>query len=80
MLVDNAKNYKMAAVRQQMLRPILRDGLLTAEGEVWKRSRKAMAPMFTPRHIFGFARPMLERTQAFAERTRPAAPSTLPGT
>jgi cytochrome P450 len=67
-LVDNAKNYKMAAVRQKILRPILRDGLLTAEGEVWKRSRKAMAPVFTPRHIFGFAQPMLKRTLEFVER------------
>ena len=67
-LVDNAKNYRMSTVRQKVLRPILRDGLLTAEGEVWKRSRKAMAPVFTPRHIFGFANPMLARTRAFAER------------
>ncbi|WP_244490970.1 cytochrome P450 [Paramesorhizobium deserti] len=67
-LVDNAKNYRMAAVRQRILRPILRDGLLTAEGEVWKRSRKAMAPVFTPRHIHGFAEAMLERSEAFAER------------
>jgi cytochrome P450 len=67
-LVENAGNYKMARVRQKLLRPILRDGLLTAEGEVWKRSRKAMAPVFTPRHIHTFAKPMLERSQAFAER------------
>ncbi|MER2534874.1 MAG: cytochrome P450 [Rhizobiaceae bacterium] len=67
-LVDNAKNYRMATVRQMILRPILRDGLLTAEGAVWKRSRRAMAPVFTPRHIFGFADPMLSRTRAFAER------------
>jgi len=67
-LVDNAKNYRMAQVRQLILRPILRDGLLTAEGDVWKRSRKAMAPVFTPRHIFGFAQPMLKRTEAFVER------------
>ncbi|WP_420960257.1 cytochrome P450 [Brucella sp. IR073] len=67
-LVDNAKNYRMAAVRQRILRPILRDGLLTAEGEVWKRSRKAMAPVFTPRHIHGFAEAMRERSEAFAER------------
>lgn len=67
-LVDNVRNYKMSVVRQKILRPILRDGLLTAEGEVWKRSRKAMAPVFTPRHIFGFAQPMLARTQAFADR------------
>lgn len=67
-LVDNAKNYKMATVRQLVLRPILRDGLLTAEGAVWKRSRKAMAPVFTPRHIFGFAHPMLKSTQSFVEK------------
>ncbi len=67
-LVDNARNYKMARVRQKILRPILRDGLLTAEGEVWKRSRKAMAPVFTPRHIQGFAAPMLKQSEKFAER------------
>jgi cytochrome P450 len=67
-LVDNARNYAMARVRQLVLRPILRDGLLTAEGQVWKRSRKAMAPVFTPRHIAGFAEPMLRRSLAFAER------------
>ncbi|PZN52854.1 MAG: cytochrome P450 [Proteobacteria bacterium] len=66
-LVDNAKNYRMATVRQKILRPILRDGLLTAEGEVWRRSRKAMAPVFTPRNIFGFAPAMLKRTLEFAE-------------
>jgi cytochrome P450 len=67
-LVDNARNYRMATVRQKILRPILRDGLLTAEGEVWKRSRKAIAPVFTPRHIFGFAQAMLRCSEEFAER------------
>jgi cytochrome P450 len=67
-LVDNVKNYKMATVRQNILRPILRDGLLTAEGDVWKRSRKAMAPVFTPRHNKNFAQPMLKRSVEFAER------------
>ncbi|MCV0394736.1 MAG: cytochrome P450 [Rhizobiaceae bacterium] len=67
-LVDNARNYKMAKVRQRILRPILRDGLLTIEGEGWKRSRKAMAPVFTPRNIHGFAGPMLKKTLEFAAR------------
>jgi cytochrome P450 len=67
-LVDNARNYKLATIRQKVLRPILRDGLLTAEGQVWRRSRKAMAPVFTPRHIFGFAEPMLKRAEEFAGR------------
>ena len=66
-LVDEAANYRMSAIRQRILRPILRDGLLTAEGEVWKRSRKALAPVFTPRHILGFAASMRAVTDAFAE-------------
>lgn len=67
-LVDNAQNYAMQPIRQLVLRPILRDGLLTAEGDTWKRSRKAMAPVFTPRHARGFAGQMLRMTEAFAER------------
>jgi cytochrome P450 len=72
-LVDNVKNYKMAVIRQLILRPILRDGLLTAEGDVWKRSRKAMAPVFTPRHIHGFAQQMLKRSEAYGEHYVEAA-------
>ncbi|MDB5553216.1 MAG: Cytochrome precursor 1 [Rhizobium sp.] len=67
-LVDNAANYAMQPIRQLVLRPILRDGLLTAEGDVWKRSRKAMAPVFTPRHARGFAGQMLRKSEEFAER------------
>lgn len=66
-MIDNQKNYVMAPLRQAVLRPILRDGLLTIEGHGWKRSRKAMSPMFTPRHIKGFAYSMLEEAEAFSK-------------
>jgi cytochrome P450 len=65
-LVDNATNYRMSDIRQLILRPILRDGLLTAEGEVWKRSRKAVSPVFTPRHANGFAGQMLRQSEDYA--------------
>ncbi|GAA4171517.1 cytochrome P450 [Shinella granuli] len=68
LLVDNAQNYKMAVVRQLVLRPILRDGLLTAEGAVWRRSRKAVAPIFTPRHAKGFASQMLAQSELYAKK------------
>ncbi len=67
-LVDNASNYRMSDIRQLVLRPILRDGLLTAEGPVWKRSRKAVAPVFTPRHAKGFAGQMLQQSELYAEK------------
>ena len=68
LLVENAANYRMSEVRQLVLRPILKDGLLTAEGPVWKRSRKAMAPVFTPKHSRGFAGQMLAMSEQFIER------------
>jgi cytochrome P450 len=58
----------MSDIRQLVLRPILRDGLLTAEGQVWKRSRKAVAPVFTPRHAKGFAGQMLRQTEDYARK------------
>ncbi len=67
-MVDQHKSFKLARVRQLILRPILQDGLLTAENPVWKRSRKAMAPVFTPRHIHGFAETMKECSLRFAKR------------
>lgn len=72
-LVENAKNYRMATVRQLILRPILRDGLLTAEGQVWKRSRKSVAPVFAPRHAKGFAKLMHQRAVQYAAKYHPIA-------
>ena len=54
-MVDNAKNYAMQPLRQRVLRPILRDGLLTAEGELWRRARRSLAPVFAPRNTTGLA-------------------------
>lgn len=73
-LVDNAANYEMSEIRQLILRPILRDGLLTAEGPVWKRSRKAMAPVFTPKHARGFAGQMLAKAEEYAAKYADAGP------
>jgi len=57
--VSNVGNYGMNPLRQAVLRPFLRDGLLTAEGDVWKTARKAVSPVFTPRKVNGFA-PQIE--------------------
>jgi cytochrome P450 len=57
-LVDNWQNYRKDRIQQNILRPLLGDSVLNAEGESWKRQRRIMAPLFTPRRIEAFAAPM----------------------
>jgi cytochrome P450 len=66
-MVENAKNYGMQPLRQRVLRPILRDGLLTAEGELWRRARKSLAPIFAPRNVAPLGQVILKRSQLFTE-------------
>jgi len=61
--VDNRNNYRFNAIRQRLLRTILGDGLITAEGEKWKHARHAMAPMFTPRNVNSFGEVMKTTTE-----------------
>ena len=55
---------------QKILRYALRDGMLTAEGEVWRKARRAIAPMFSPRHVAGFGGAMVRTTERFVEELR----------
>ncbi|WP_315743549.1 MULTISPECIES: cytochrome P450 [unclassified Bradyrhizobium] len=52
-LVDNYENYARTPGGIRVLRPILGDGLLTAEGKAWKHQRRTLAPAFTPRAVSG---------------------------
>lgn len=56
--VENPKNYAMHPLRQSVLKPVTRDGLISAEGLPWKKARKTIAPMFTPRHVTSFTEMM----------------------
>jgi cytochrome P450 len=50
-LVDNYENYARTPFAIRVLRPILGEGLLTAEGRSWKYQRRTLAPAFTPRAV-----------------------------
>ncbi len=50
-LVDNYENYARTPAGIRVLRPILGEGLLTAEGKGWKHQRRTLAPAFTPRAV-----------------------------
>jgi cytochrome P450 len=53
------------------LRRVLGDGLLTSEGEAWRRHRKLMAPSFQRPEVAAYVPIMVERAQAFVSRIRP---------
>jgi cytochrome P450 len=67
-LLDNAANYIKSEVGRRLLEPGLGRGLLTSEGETWRRHRRIMAPSFDPRSVTGYAPIMTEVTQTLLEK------------
>ena len=62
LFIENAKNYRMHPIRQAILKPVLKEGLITAEGEDWKFARRALSPVFIPRNTRSFAASMARVT------------------
>jgi unspecific monooxygenase len=50
-LVDNYENYVRTPAAIRVLKPVLGEGLLIAEGRIWKHQRRTLAPAFTPRAV-----------------------------
>jgi cytochrome P450 len=64
-LVDNYENYTRTPAGMRVLRPVLGEGLLIAEGRVWKHQRRTLAPAFTPRAVA----PMIPHMVAATDET-----------
>lgn len=67
-LVTKASRYVKRTRGYESLRALLGDGLLTSEGEVWKRERRIIQPAFQQARYAGFARTMAVATLSMAER------------
>ncbi|HEY7845686.1 MAG TPA: cytochrome P450 [Bradyrhizobium sp.] len=78
-LVDNWENYTRTPTGFRVLRPMLGQGLLIAEGRAWKHQRRTLAPAFTPRAVSTLVPHMIEVTdETIAElKTRSNAPVDL---
>ena len=63
-LLDNAANYTKSLISRRLLEPGLGRGLLTTEGETWRRHRRIMAPAFDPRSIATYAPIMTDVTES----------------
>jgi cytochrome P450 len=61
-LVDHADSFKKARGMSVFMRPLLGDGLLTAEKDVHRRHRKLLAPAFAPKRIAAYGQTMVDET------------------
>jgi cytochrome P450 len=69
-LLDEYKNYKKGLPAQR-LRPVLGQGSLLLEGEVWRRRRRLVQPAFHKQKIATLGAAFVEGTDAMIERWRP---------
>ena len=60
-LITNQDNYGKGA-EYELLRIILGEGLLTSEGQLWKKQRRLVQPMFAKRHLNVFTEQMTSAT------------------
>ena len=67
-LQDNNHNYGKQHAFNELLKQVIGNGLLTSEGEVWRRRRRLAQPAFHRRQIENFATTMVEETTTMLER------------
>src|SRR5262249_7166130 len=69
-LVDNYENYTRTPTGIRVLRPVLGQGVLIAEGKAWKHQRRKLAPAFTPRAVNLLVPHMVEVTDETIARLK----------
>jgi cytochrome P450 len=67
-LAENNKNYGKQTRGYESLRYVLGNGLLTSEGDFWKRQRRIAQPAFHRQRIGGFAQAMVRAASEAAAR------------
>jgi len=68
MLIDHAANYRKDDLQKRLLGPGLAGGLLLAEEDLWRRQRRLLAPLFTPRAVAGYRPAIALSAQSLVER------------
>jgi cytochrome P450 len=71
-MLDNAGNYAKPDVVKRLLAPAIGEGLLTADGPLWREQRKIVAANFAPTAVDGLV-------PAFGQLGRAAAARWTPG-
>ncbi len=69
-LVANPENYRRTASVPRLLGPVIGDGLFLADGDDWRRQRRAAAPAFVPRAMPNVAAHAARACDRLEERLR----------
>ncbi len=78
-LQDNNRNYtKMPHPSLALLRPVIGNGLLTSDGEFWRRQRRLAAPAFHRKRIAAFASTMTAATSTMLDSWHESAQDGRP--
>lgn len=67
-LADNSANYRKGMGLIEARRRLLGDGLLTSEGDLWRRQRRTIQPAFRRERIAGFAGVVTDEAAALLDR------------
>lgn len=76
-LQDNNQNYGRSSF-MTMIKSVVGEGLLTSDGDFWRRQRRLAQPAFHRQRIGAFATTMVECTELMLERWRTAVTSEQP--
>ena len=76
-LVANVKNYVKQTRGYEMLRLVLGNGLVTSEGDFWKRQRRIAQPAFHRERIAGFGAIMTRAAQEMLDGWQEGTPFDL---
>jgi cytochrome P450 len=76
-LIDNARNYVKQTRGYRMLRLVLGQGLVTSDGEAWRKRRRLAQPAFHHQRIAGFAEIMSRAAVELTERWAGASDGTV---
>jgi cytochrome P450 len=67
-LASGAENYSKQDAAYNELRELVGNGLLTSEGETWRRQKRLVQPLFTHARVAGYVEMMSEESAGLIER------------
>ncbi|MGQ0457458.1 MAG: cytochrome P450 [Hyphomicrobium sp.] len=76
-LVKEAASFPKTRLDRRVLRPVVGDGLLTAEGEHWRWQRKLASPLFRHNELLGYVPAMVDAASEQLARWRAKGDSSI---